>query len=144
MLKKNSVSLFVPSLDGGGAELAALRLAQGFAERGLKVDLVLARAKGAYLKVPSAIRVIDLKSKFPLVLFKTFALLRYLQQEQPMILLSFLDIASSSTWAKRLAGVSTPIVMCVQTHLSQQFQDKPEIFMGRVRASLVRWFIPVD
>ena len=143
MTLKNTVSLFLPNLDGGGAERAILQLAQGLAERGLKIDLVLAKAEGSYLKkVPADVRVIDLKSRFPVVLSKTLALLRYLRQERPMILLSALDIASAATLAQRLTGVSTKVVMCVQTNLSQQFHDKPEIFMGTLRSQLVRWFYP--
>lgn len=143
-LRKTSVCLFLPNLDGGGAERAILQLAQGFAERGLKIDLVLAKAEGSYLtKVPADVRVIDLKSKFPVVLSKTLALLRYLRRERPMILLSALDIVSAATWAQRLTGMSTTkVVMCVQTNLSHQFRDKPDIFMGKVRSYLVRWFYP--
>lgn len=143
ILKNTSVSIFLPNLDGGGAELVMLRLAQGLANLGLKVDLVLARTEGAYLtKVPANVRIVDLKSKSPVVLFKTFALRRYLQQQQPDILLSALDIVSAGTWAKLLAGVPTRIIMCVHTNLSQQFRDKPDVFGGRVRAALVRWFYP--
>lgn len=141
--KNASVSLFAPNLDGGGAELVVLRLAQGFAERGLKVDLVLARARGAYLtKVPPTVRVVDLKSKSPVILFKTLALLRYLKQERPTILLSVLDIASAATWAKHLARVPTKVVMSTHTNLSHQFQDKQELILGRVRTLLVRWLYP--
>lgn len=143
-LKNTSVvSLFLPNLDGGGAERVMLQLAQGLAKRGLKIDLVLAKAEGSYLtKVPSEVRVIDLKSRSPVVLFKTLALLRYLRQEQPVVMVSALDIVSAATLAKRLTGVSTRVVMSVHTNLSRQFYDKPEIFLGRVRSYLVRWFYP--
>ncbi|MCY7272698.1 MAG: glycosyltransferase, partial [Phormidesmis sp. CAN_BIN44] len=61
-----------------------LHLAQGFADRGLKTDLVLAEAEGDYLnQVPANIRIVDLQSKFPVVLSKTMALQRHLQREQP-------------------------------------------------------------
>lgn len=142
-LNNTSISFFLPNLDGGGAERVVLNLAEGFANRGLKVDLVLAKMEGAYLKkVPPKVRLIDLKSKSPVILSKTFALKRYLEQERPRVLFSCLDIVSAATWAQRLAGVPTPIVMCIQTNLSQQFQDKPEIILGKVRSYLVRWFYP--
>jgi glycosyltransferase involved in cell wall biosynthesis len=141
--KQTSVSLFIPNLDGGGAERVMLHLAEGFAKRGLKVDLVVARAEGAYLtKVPTEVRLIDLKSKAPVILFKTLALRRYLQQEQPLFLLSTLDILSSATWAQRLAGIPTRVVMCVQTNLSQQFQDRHGLIMRKVRSYLVKRFYP--
>jgi len=141
--KNTHISIFLPNLDGGGAELVMLRLAQGLANLGLKVDLVLAKTEGAYLtKVSANVRIIDLKSKSPVILFKTFALRRYLQQQKPDILLSALDIVSAGTLAKLLAGVSTRIIMCVHTNLSQQFRDKPDVFVGKVRTTLVRWFYP--
>lgn len=139
--KPLSVSVFLPALEGGGAERAMLHLAQGLAERGVKTDLVIAQAEGAYLKqLPEQVRLIDLQSRFPVVLSKTLALRRYLQQEQPDVLLSALDILGSAPWAQRLAGVSTRIVMCVQTHLSQQFRDHQPNTIGKVRPHFVRWF----
>ncbi|NEP56468.1 MAG: glycosyltransferase [Symploca sp. SIO2G7] len=143
MSKNTSVSLFVPNLDGGGAERVMMHLAEGFAKHGLKVDLVVAKAEGAYLsKIPKEVRLIDLKSKSPVILFKTLALKRYLQREQPTFLLSTLDILSSATWGKILAGVPTKVVMCVQTNLSQQFQDRHGKLMRKVKSYLVRLFYP--
>jgi glycosyltransferase involved in cell wall biosynthesis len=141
--KDTSIAIFLPALEGGGAERAMLHLAQGFAERGIKTDLVLAQAEGAYLsKVPASIRVVDLKARSPKLLTKTLALRRYLQQEQPHVLLSALDIFGSAVWAQRLAHVPTRTVMCVQTNLSQQFRDHQPNTIGRIRPLMVRWFYP--
>ncbi len=138
-----TVSFFLPALDGGGAERAMLHIAQGLAAQGMKVDLVLAQARGAYLdKVPASIRIVDLQAQFPVLISKTLALHRYLQQKQPEVLFSALDILSSATWAQRLAGVSTRIIICVQTHLSQQFRDHQPYTIGRLRPHFVRWFYP--
>ncbi|PSB24867.1 glycosyl transferase [Stenomitos frigidus ULC18] len=137
------LSVFLPALEGGGAERAMLHLAEGLAGRGFKIDLVLAETKGAYLDtVPSSIRIVDLKARSPLLVSKTLALRRYLQQEQPSVLFSALDILSSATWAQRLAGVPTRVVMCVQTNLSQQFRDHQPNTIGRIRPKLVRLFYP--
>ena len=55
------IAVFVPSLQGGGAERAMLTLANGMAAKGLAVDLVLTQATGAYLKdVAGGVRVVDL------------------------------------------------------------------------------------
>lgn len=138
-----TISVFLPALEGGGAERAMLHLAEGLVDRGFNVDLVLAETKGAYLDtVPSSMRIVDLKARSPLLVSKTFALRRYLQQEQPSVLLSALDILSSAIWAQRLAGVPTRIVMCVQTNLSQQFRDHQPNTIGRIRPRLVRLFYP--
>ncbi len=120
-----------------------LHLAQGLADRGLKTDLVLAEAEGDYLKqVPTNVRIVDLQSKFPVVLSKTMALQRHLQQEQPTVLFSALDIASSCLWAKWSARVPTRVVMCIQTYLSGQFQEHQPNTMGKLRPKLVKWLYP--
>ncbi|MBX2864248.1 MAG: glycosyltransferase [Leptolyngbyaceae cyanobacterium MAG.088] len=138
------ISLFIPNLDGGGAERVMLHLAEGFSARGFKVDLVVAKAEGAYLsKIPASIRLVNLDAKFPMLLLKTFALKQYLQQEQPAFLMSTLDIFSSATWAKRLAGVQTQVIMCVQTNLSQQFQDRHIKLIQRLKWSVVQHFYPL-
>lgn len=137
------ISIFLPALEGGGAERAMLHLAQGFAQCGIKTNLVVAEAEGAYLDMlPPGVKLVNLQAKAPVLVSKTLALRQYLQQVQPDILLSALDIASSATWAKRLAGVSTRVVMCVQTNLSQQFRDHQPLTGGKIRPQLVRWFYP--
>ena len=142
-MAKPSISLFIPNLDGGGAERVMLHLAEGFAARGFAVDLVVAQAEGAYLsKIPETIRLVNLDAKSPVLLFKTLALKQYLQQEQPAFLLSTLDIFSSATWAKRLAGVNTRVVMCVQTNLSQQFQDRHAMVIQKLKWAVVKRFYP--
>ena len=142
-MSKPCISLFVPNLDGGGAERVMLHLAEGFAEQKLQVDLVVAQAEGAYLsKVPENVRLVNLAAKPPLILSKTLALRQYLQQEQPDFLISTLDILSSATWAKRLAGVDTKVVMYVQTNLSQQFQDRHGTLMQRVKWAAIQRFYP--
>ncbi|MEM9906859.1 MAG: glycosyltransferase [Cyanobacteria bacterium P01_D01_bin.44] len=142
-MPKPSISLFIPNLDGGGAERVMLHLAEGFAERGLKVDLVVARAQGAYLsKIPNSVRLVNLDARSPLLLFKTLALKQYLQQERPTFLISTLDIFNAATWAKRLAGVNTQVVMCVQTNLSQQFQDRHGALMQKFKWAVVQSFYP--
>ena len=137
------ISLFIPNLDGGGPERVMLHLAEGFAERGFDVDLVVAQAEGAYLsKIPETIRLVNLDARSPVILFKTLALKHYLKQEQPAFLISTLDISSSATWAKRLAGVNTQVVMCVQTNLSQQFRDRHAMLMQKIKWAVVRRFYP--
>ena len=143
LTKPSFISIFLPALEGGGAERAMLHLAQGFIESNIKTDLVVAEAEGAYLEMlPPGIRLVNLQAKNPVVISKTLALRRYLQRAQPDVLLSALDIVSSATWARRLSGVPTRIVMCVQTNLSQQFRDHQPLTGGKIRPQLVRWFYP--
>lgn len=112
------VALFLPSLHGGGAERVMLTLAKGFAERGLSVDLVLARAEGPYLaEVPSSVHLVDLKA--PRVLLALPSLVSYLRRERPRALISALDHANVlALWARALARVPVRVVVSVHNTLS--------------------------
>ncbi|OUM88705.1 MAG: glycosyl transferase [Bacillus thermozeamaize] len=117
--RRKRVALFVPSLRGGGAERIMLNLAGEFAERGLNVDLILAKAEGPYLaeKHPS-VRLIDLKARR--VLFSLPGLVRYLRRERPVALLSALDHANLvALWARSLARVPVRVVVSVHNTVSQ-------------------------
>ncbi len=122
-----TVCLFVPRLDGGGAEKVAINLAHGLARIGLEVHLVVAQAAGDYLQTlasEESFELVDLNAKFPLLIYKTLALKRYLQQRQPDYLISILDILGAAVIARQLAGVKTKVVMTIHTNLSQQFKDR--------------------
>jgi glycosyltransferase involved in cell wall biosynthesis len=137
------ISIFLPALEGGGAERAMLHLANGLAQRGFKTDLVLAEAFGEYLDhIPAGVRLVDLRSQPPVVLSKTLALHHYLRTEQPTVLFSALDIFGSALWAKWGANVPTRIVMCVQTYLSEQFRNHQPYTIGQIRPLMVRWLYP--
>jgi glycosyltransferase involved in cell wall biosynthesis len=57
------IAVFVPSLEGGGAERSMLTLVRAFLERGREVDLVVCRLKGAYVdSVSSQARLVVLES----------------------------------------------------------------------------------
>ncbi|ARV57624.1 glycosyl transferase [Nostocales cyanobacterium HT-58-2] len=116
------IAIFLRGLYEGGTERVMLNLARAFIERNLKVDFVLARAEGAYMpQIPARIRLIDLKARWmPSSLPK---LVRYLQQECPVTLLAALHYPCEiALWAKRLARVSTRIVVSEHNTLSQEAQ----------------------
>jgi len=136
------IAVFVPSLVGGGAERNALLLAKGFADRGLKVDLVLTRAIGSFIKdIPPEVRIIDLAVKdvrSRATLLKLLALMRYLQREKPNILLSCSDYISIATWARRFTRVPTRIVIEVNNSYSQSFRG----FKGKLKPYLLKLTYP--
>lgn len=113
------IALYMPSLAGGGAQRVFLHLAQGFAERGYEVHLVLARAQGPYLpQVPPCVRMIDLGASR--VLASLPGLVRYLRDEQPHALLSALDHANAmAVCARRIARVPTRVIVTVHSTPSQ-------------------------
>jgi glycosyltransferase involved in cell wall biosynthesis len=104
-------ALFLPVLEGGGAERMMVNLAGGFARRGLPVDLVLVRARGPYLaSVPAQVRIVELRSSRTST--SALALASYLRRERPSALLSTLHLANVvAIAAKRLARVDTHTVV---------------------------------
>ena len=60
--RADRIAVFLPSLEGGGAERSMLNLVKGFLAHGRTVDLVLCQAKGAYLgEIPEGATMIELK-----------------------------------------------------------------------------------
>jgi glycosyltransferase involved in cell wall biosynthesis len=109
------LALFLPSLEGGGAQRALVNLAVGLSERGYRTDLVLACAEGPYLAlIPPAIRVINLKASR--VLRSLGPLVAYLRRERPVALLSALDYASLVAMAAaRTPGARTRTLISFQS-----------------------------
>ncbi len=109
------VALFLPSLEGGGAERVFVELANQFVEEGLEVDLVLASAQGPYLEeVSAAVRVVDLNARG--VLNALPRLIRYLRDQRPRALLSALNHANVvAVFAALLSGSKTRSVISVRS-----------------------------
>ncbi len=103
------LAFFVDSLDGGGAERVMLNLANEYVKHGYKVDLVLARKQGDYLRdVDSGIRIIDLEA----TRFWTYflPLIKYFRSEKP-------DVMLSATTILNLLAIMTKGLSRAKTHL---------------------------
>ena len=136
-----SVAIFLPALDGGGAERVMLNLARGFVAQGIKVDLVLVRAAGPYLsQVPSQVRVVSLGNRR--LLLSIPALVRYLRREQPVAMLCGQeDVNIVALWARRLTRVSTQVAVIVHNNLSRDSRNATQL-KRQLTPYLVRWFYP--
>jgi len=112
------ISFFIPSLCGGGAQRVFVNLANEFADRNFKVDLVLIKKEGPYLaEVSKNINIIELKSKR--ALFSLFPLIRYLKEINPSVLISSLEHANIiAVLAKILSRSKTKIIIRVASTLS--------------------------
>ena len=131
------VALYMQSFTGGGAERVMVNLALGLAARGLRVDLVVARAEGPYLSlVTPDIRLIDLQCQRSLTSLP--GLVRYLGRERPDALLSALGqsnlIALAAAAVARFQG---RVVISIHTHLSGHYRHaagaKNQIFLHLCR-----------
>lgn len=135
------IAIFIMDLRGGGAERVMLNLTNGFTEKGLTVDLVLVQTVGVYLsQVPSNVRIVDLKGQR--LLTSLPALVKYLRQEQPKVLMSALeDTNMVAILAKHLSGVAVQVVVTVHNHLSAEIHNATQ-WKRRFVPHLIRWFYP--
>lgn len=79
----------MPGLYGGGAEDVVLKLADGFCNRDVRVDLVVVKDEGALRsRVPSNVNLVDLDAGR--IATSLLPLLRYLQSSCPAVLISAL------------------------------------------------------
>lgn len=112
------LALFSPSLEGGGAERVMVTLANGFAERSIRVTLLLAKCEGPFLsQVSPSVRVVDLNANR--VRASVFGLARYLRQERPAALLSFQTHTNLiAIFARMLARVPLRLVVSERVSLT--------------------------
>lgn len=118
MSKKTKITLFIPSLRGGGAERVFVILANAFSDKGYKVHLVLVSAIGPYLdNVSDNVEVINLKCSRSAS--SLFALVRYLKIEKPDVLLSAMGHTNVvALLARKISRVSTKIVISERSYFS--------------------------
>jgi glycosyltransferase involved in cell wall biosynthesis len=142
------IALFLRWMRDGGAERVIANLANGFAQKGLNVDLVLIQAEGNFLKsLHPNIRVINLDVesaevswswRLPTSFQSTGSLLKlvkYLKRERPPVLLSATHyINEVAILAKRMANVPTRVIVSEHTHLSVEAQQ-----VEQMSAKLAPW-----
>lgn len=133
------VALFLGDLGGGGAERIMVTLANGFAKRGLHVDMVLAHAYGPLLtELSSEVNVIDLRARG--VVAAVPRLIGYLRRHRPDALLATLDHANvAAIVARNVARVPVRVFVRVASTL--------DVLEGRgarmaVLRRFVRWTYP--
>lgn len=139
-----AVSFLLLTLPTDGVCRVILNLAQGFVERGLKVDIVVLKAEGDALAwIPPGARVIELNTQMRGLhkLLYLFSLVRYLRQARPSALIVSRDDINLSAIAKRLAMVSTQVVLISHTNLSQYLQFSPDSVKNSFSAYLLRKFL---
>ena len=120
MHQSQRIAFLLPNLAGGGLERVTVNLLQALVHDDLNLDLVLAAAEGPYLKdVPPQVRVIDLKTKIAdrtqSALKLVPPLIRYLQREQPTVLVAHMVWTNAiAVLAKLLSGQSVPVILWEQ------------------------------
>jgi glycosyltransferase involved in cell wall biosynthesis len=124
---KPDIAIFLRCLYGGGAERGMLNLAHNFLQQKLTVDMVVVKEEGSLVEqLPRGIRLINLnaQSKFGILP----KLIQYLQRERPVSMLAALHYPCEiAILAKRIARVSTRIVVSEHNHLSQEAKRIPQL-----------------
>jgi glycosyltransferase involved in cell wall biosynthesis len=135
------ISFFLPSLHGGGAERVVVNLIKEFAKKGISVDLVLANAKGPYLReIPKEVKIFDLKSRR--VHFALPKLVRYFKKEKPEIFVSSLSHANIvSIIAKKIARSKTKLFLREDTTLSLAYYNSKS-FKTKIMPFLMKLLYP--
>ena len=129
----------VHDMDGGGAELAVLRIAHGLLDRGLNVDLLLSRAEGEQLlKIRPEVRVVELGVTPTTAVAKMIGLVRYLRSARPAALIAALDVIGVAVAARHLARSRTPVIELFETDLEEQIPNTSGVMTGWVRRAAIR------
>lgn len=112
------ISIYLPSLHGGGAERSMVTLANGFAMRGYKVDLVLVKAEGPYIsEVSDKVDIINLSSSSVLKSLPRFV--RYIRRANPEIILSAMSHANViAILANFLSGLRSQAIVSERESLA--------------------------
>ncbi len=130
------LSIFLPSLDGGGAEKIMVFLANRLAARGLAVDLVLARATGPRLSdISDQVTVVDLGASR--ISKSVPRLARYLRKTRPDAVLSALTHANvTAVAAAKLSGYKGRLVVSERNSLTHI--EKASGLKAKLRTALAR------
>jgi glycosyltransferase involved in cell wall biosynthesis len=125
----------------GGVERMLLNLLNGFASRGLKVDLLLIKSNSKHLsELHPNITTIELGSKHTLT--SLLPLTRYLRSHQPASLLVAKDRAGRlAVLARRLSGSPTRLVVRLGTNLSAALAHRSRIKLW-LRRTPIRLLYP--
>lgn len=141
MNSDRKIAVLVNNMEGGGAQRVLLNLANGIANRGYSVDMVLAKAKGPYLKdISPKLRLVDLDARRALAC--TPALVHYLRMERPEVMLTGLSyINNIALLARRLAGSSTRVVITVHNTMSRNTSEKSKWY-GQTALAMTKRLYP--
>ncbi len=132
------IGIVIAHLGSGGAEKAAVVLANGLTDRGYFVDLLTWQAAGFHLKDMSAkVARIDLSAgRRPNSLQVIASLMRYMRQQRPAIIFPHLEKPSLLVIAGGLLTGYRKIVPCIQIDLFAYAAIHPNL-----RHRLRRWLL---
>ncbi|MBM3146152.1 MAG: glycosyltransferase [Chloroflexi bacterium] len=122
-----TIAIFSPSLQMGGAERMMVVLANEFLQEGKSVSLLLANSQGPLrAELDQGVETVDFNQRG--VFGALLPLARFLQTRHPDILLSAQSHANlMALLARRLARVNLPVVLSERTTMSVHYALEPGI-----------------
>ena len=140
-MKSNLITIFIPTLRGGGVQRMMLNLANNFIERGFEVDLLVSKAEGPYVsQIPSQVRMIDFQSAR--LIGSLPRLISYLKRYQPLVLFSAMNSPNLlAIWAGQLSRADTPIVISVRNQFSYELHNYQKL-RYKLIPTLTKYFYP--
>ncbi|MEJ2115119.1 MAG: glycosyltransferase [Gammaproteobacteria bacterium] len=132
------IAIFIPNLEGGGAERMMVNLANKFVDK-TNVDLLLATESGPYIKiVDNKVNIINFGISFsnPTILIY---LIKYIRKEKPIAILSAMTYPNVAILIARIcSNVSTRLViservaMGIQSNNSFSLKEKLKPLAARL------------
>jgi len=124
MIDSDRIACFFSTSGHSGVDRAAAHLIPALARRGYRVDLLKVRGHGPRLTtVPTGAQVVDLGSRHTHACLP--AVIRYLQNQRPVVLLSDKDkVNRIALFARRLSGVPTHLIFSIGTTVSVNLANR--------------------
>lgn len=141
------IAFILPDLDGGGLQRVALNLLKGLSVHGIPLDLIVAKVQGALLKdIPSGVRVIDLQTpiqpRLTSVSRVTLPLVRYLQKEQPEVLVCHLYTCNVVAAIARTLARSPARLVFVEHISLHDKKTRPNKLYEQLLPVAMHWLYP--
>jgi glycosyltransferase involved in cell wall biosynthesis len=124
MLRRPDLAVFLATSGHSGVDRIMRNLVPAFAERGLRIDLLGIRNHGPYWDaLPENVRPVDLGAAH--VGTALPALVRYLRNDRPAVLLSDKDrVNRTGLLARALAGTGTRVAVRIGTTVSKNLERR--------------------
>lgn len=133
------IAIVIGSMRMGGAERATLNLVNGFAEMGIRCDLVLVKTEGVFLgELHPEVNIVSLGRGR--ALFSGFALSRYLKRIRPqLIIANQTHVHLLTLWSRNRTAKNIPVILNEHSLISRNLKKgswKTKLIMFLAH----RWF----
>jgi len=129
MKKVREIALFIPTLEGGGAERFMIDLANGLSSEGDKVYLVVGSLRGRYFsEISSQVEIVDLQSKR--ILFCLPKLVKFLRSFKPDALISTIYHSNMVAIASALIAFSNTKVIVRDSNMHQTLKEASSSYVS--------------